>query len=166
MAPLDETNASQQDGADTETPNEWYSKKVWGTRQNDDDTLFEVMCLQVFQAGLTWRMIIERRDAFRRVFHGWSIARVADLGPEGVDEALQDATIIRNRRKVEACVANARVVRGLQGAHGSFCRWFYDVLEGDELAGLQRDLRKTFKFMGPEIARMWLLASGRIGPEG
>ena len=166
MSPLDATAASRQERGGEETPSEWYSTKIWGKRESDDDALFEVMCLQVFQAGLSWRMIIERRDAFRRVFHGWSIARVADMGPEVVDEALKDAAIIRNRRKVEGCIANARVVQGLQAEHGSFCRWFYDVLEGDELAGLQGSLRKTFKFMGPEIARMWLLASGRIGGDG
>jgi DNA-3-methyladenine glycosylase I len=87
------------------------------------------------------------------------------MGRDGVDRALRDASIIRNRRKVEACVSNAAVVQELQREHGSFCRWFYEVLHGDELPVLQRGLRKTFAFMGPEISRMWLLASGRIGPD-
>jgi DNA-3-methyladenine glycosylase I len=143
---------------------EWYSNEIWGKRLEDDDLLFEVMSLQVFQAGLTWRLIISRRDALRRAFLGWRIDDVAGMGPNGVDRLLQDASIIRNRRKIEACIANAGTIQGVRREHGSFCHWFYDVLEGDDLAGLQKTLRKTFKFIGPEIARMWLMASGRIPP--
>ena len=144
---------------------EWYATAIWGKRSDGDDALFEIMSLQVFQAGLTWRMILARRDAFRKAFHGWRIDKVADMSPQRVDQLLQDASIIRNRRKIEACVANALTIQGIQREHDSFCRWFYDVLEGDDLADLQKSLRKTFKFMGPEIARMWLLASGRIPDE-
>lgn len=141
---------------------EWYAKEIWGKRVADDDALFEVMSLEIFQAGLSWRMVLLRRDAFRRAFNGWLIDHVAALGPGQVDQLLQDASIIRNRKKIEACIENARVVQGLQKEHGSFCNWFYDVLESDGLGELQKALRKTFKFMGPEIARMWLMACGRI----
>ena len=141
---------------------EWYATKVWGRRVDNDDALFEIMCLQVFQAGLTWRMILARRDAFRKVFQGWRIDQVAGLGQKSVDRMLQDASIIRNRRKIEACIANARIVQGIQKEHGSFCNWFYDGLDGDDLAPLQKTLRKTFRLMGPEIARMWLMACGRV----
>ena len=143
---------------------EWYATEIWGKRIDDDDGLFEIMCLQVFQAGLTWRMILARRDAFRAAFDGWRIDSVAAMGPEHVDALLGDASVIRNRRKIEACIANAQTVQGLQREHGSFCAWFYDVLPGDDLGELQRALRATFRFMGPEIARMWLMASGRIPP--
>jgi len=141
---------------------EWYATTVWGKRVEDDDTLFEVMALQVFQAGLSWRMILARRDAFRNAFHGWRIDDVAAMSPADVDRLLEDASIIRNRKKIEACVFNAGVVKDIQESHGSFCGWYYSVLEGDELEPLQKTLRKTFKFMGPEIARMWLMASGRV----
>ena len=145
---------------------EWYATEIWGRRAKGDDALFEIMSLQVFQAGLTWRMILARRDAFREAFDSWRIDSVASLGPEDVERMLQDASIIRNRMKIEACISNASVVQGLQSRHGSFCHWFYNVLEGDSLAPLQKTLRATFKFMGPEIARMWLLASGRIKDSG
>ena len=141
---------------------EWYATEIWGKRVEDDDALFEIMSLQVFQAGLSWRMILSRRDAFRGAFRGWLIDEVAAMGPDTVERLLQDASIIRNRKKVEACIANARIIQAIQQEHGSFCHWYYDVLEGDELADLQKTLRKTFKFIGPEIARMWLMASGRI----
>ena len=141
---------------------EWYATEIWGKRISDDDALFEIMSLQVFQAGLSWRMILARRDAFREAFHGWSIEQVADMGPEAVDFLRRNAAIIRNRQKIEACIMNARLIQEIQREHGSFCRWFYQVLEGDDLAPLQKALRETFKFMGPEIARMWLMASGRV----
>ena len=148
-----------------ESPRTWYSSSVWGKRQQDDDALFEVMSLQVFQAGLTWNMVLQRRDAFRQAFRGWKIDAVAGMRPEDVDLLVGDASIIRNRKKIEACVANARTVQALQGEHGSFCNWFYNVLPENDLAGLQGVLRRMFKFMGPEIARMWLLASGRLPDE-
>ncbi len=141
---------------------EWYSNEVWGKRASSDDSLFENMGLQVFQAGLTWRMILARRDAFRAAFNGWNIDAVAAMGPDDVDALVKDAAIIRNRKKIEACIENARIVQGLRQQHGSFCNWFYQVLEGDSLPELQKALRSTFKFMGPEIARMWLMAAGRI----
>ena len=140
----------------------WYSSEVWGKRVRDDDALFEIMSLQVFQAGLTWRMILARRDAFRKAFNGWKIGAVAAMGPDTVELLLQDSAIIRNRRKIEACIENARIIQKIQRRHGSFCGWYYDGLEDEDLAGLQKTLRSTFKFMGPEIARMWLMASGRI----
>lgn len=141
---------------------EWYATKIWGKRNSDDNSLFEVMCLQVFQAGLSWRQILLRRNAFRKAFNDWQIDHVANLSPRQIDQLINNASIIRNRKKIESCVENAKIVRHIQQQYGSFCRWFYDELEGDDLASLQRILRRTFKFIGPEIARMWLMASGRI----
>lgn len=144
---------------------DWYSNTIWGNRIADDDTLFEVMCLQVFQAGLTWRMILAKRDGFRMAFGNWNIETVASFGPAEVEVLLKDPGIIRNRLKIHSTVENARTSLSLQSVHGSFCHWFYDVLEGSEYPALQKRLRATFKFMGPEISRMWLMASGRITRE-
>lgn len=141
---------------------DWYSNEIWGHKLEDDDLLFEVMCLQVFQAGLTWRMVLRRRDAFRRAFHGWQIHRVAAMDPDSVERLLADPSIIRNRRKIEACVANAGIVQQIQADHGSFCQWFYHGLEIGDLGELQKWLQGTFRLVGPEIARMWLMAAGRI----
>lgn len=144
---------------------DWYAKTIWGKRVDHDDTLFEVMSLQIFQAGLTWRMVLNKRDGFRSAFHNWSIRTVAGFGPQQVEALRNDSGIIRNRLKIQATVENARAAVFLQTEHGSFCNWFYNVLEGTEYPGLQKTLRKTFKFMGPEISRMWLMASGRITRE-
>ena len=144
---------------------DWYVNTVWGKRVGDDDTLFEVMSLQVFQAGLTWRIILNKRDGFRSAFGNWNIKTVAGFGPAEVEALRNNPSIIRNRLKIQASIENARTVLDLQSEHGSFCNWFYDVLEGTEYPALQKTLRGTFKFMGPEISRMWLMASGRITRE-
>ena len=141
---------------------EWYTKEIWGKRAAGDDALFEVMSLQVFQAGLTWRMVLSRRDSFRAAFAGWKIDAVAAMGPLDLERLREDPGIIRNRQKIQAVINNAVVVQGIQKEHGGFCGWFYDVLPGTDYPSLQKELRSTFKFMGPEIARMWLMASGRI----
>ena len=120
------------------------------------------MSLQVFQAGLTWSMILGRQDSFRRAFKDWNIVAVAAMGPDTVDLMLQDPSIIRNRKKIEACIENERTINDLQAQHGSFRQRFYSAQRGDDLARLQKELRAAFKFMGPEIARMWLYASGRL----
>ena len=144
---------------------DWYVNTIWGRRLDDDNALFEVMCLQVFQAGLTWKIVLDKRDAFRRVFGNWEIGKVAAMGHDDIESARQDGAIIRNRLKIEAVVENARRVGELQKEHDGFCRWFYDVLPGEEYPALQKELRGRFKFMGPEISRMWLMAAGRITRE-
>ena len=144
---------------------DWYVNTIWGKRVSDDDILFEVMSLQVFQAGLTWRMILNKRDGFRSAFGGWNIETVAGYGPAEVEALRNDSGIIRNRLKIQATVDNARAIVDLKSEHGSFCNWFYEVLEGSEYPALQKMLRNNFKFMGPEISRMWLMASGRITRE-
>ena len=141
---------------------EWYSKEIWGNRALDDDALFEVMSLQVFQAGLTWRMVLSRRDGFRSAFGDWNIDNVAGMGPDDVEELRKDPGIIRNRQKIQAVIENAKIIQTIRKEYGGFCTWFYDALQGTDYLSLQKELRSTFKFMGPEISRMWLMASGRI----
>ena len=144
---------------------EWYTKEIWGKRAANDDALFEVMSLQVFQAGLTWRMVLSRRDSFRAAFAGWKIDAVAAMGPSDVERLREDPGIIRNRQKIQAVIVNAGIVQGIQQEYSGFCDWFYNVLPGSEYPTLKTELRSTFKFMGPEISRMWLMASGRITRE-
>lgn len=144
---------------------DWYANAIWGKRLTCDDTLFEVMSLQVFQAGLTWRMILNRRDGFRSAFSNWCIKAVAGFGASEVEVLRNDPAIIRNRLKIQAIVENARTIVAIQREYESFCNWFYNVLDGEEYPPLQKMLKQTFKFMGPEISRMWLMASGRITME-
>mgnify|MGYP000241030175 CR=1 FL=1 len=113
---------------------DWYVNTIWGKRVDDDDLLFEVMSLQVFQAGLTWRMILNKRDGFRSAFDNWSISTVAGFGPAEVESLRNDPGIIRNRLKIQATVENARTVLALQSEHGSFCNWFYEDVLGFDVA--------------------------------
>ena len=88
-----------------------YHDEVWGSRTYDDSALFEALTLGVFEAGLSWSIVFGKRDAFRRAFHGFDIARVAAMSERDVDRLVQDSSIIRNRAKIQATLENARTMR-------------------------------------------------------
>jgi DNA-3-methyladenine glycosylase I len=88
-----------------------YHDEVWGSRTYDDSALFEALTLGVFEAGLSWSIVFGKRDAFRRAFHGFDIARVAAMSERDVDRLVQDSSIIRNRAKIQATLQNARTMR-------------------------------------------------------
>ena len=87
-----------------DTPSVRYHDEVWGTRTYDESALFEALTLGVFEAGLSWSIVFGKRDAFRRAFHGFDIARVAAMTERDVDRLVQDSSIIRNRAKIQATV--------------------------------------------------------------
>ncbi|MCU1584497.1 MAG: hypothetical protein JWM49_1053 [Microbacteriaceae bacterium] len=90
-----------------------YHDEEWGAPLHGDRALFEKLSLEGFQAGLSWITILRRRDRFRAVFHDFDIDRVAQMGPNDVEQLMLDPTIIRNRAKLEAVLSNARIVRRL-----------------------------------------------------
>jgi DNA-3-methyladenine glycosylase I len=90
-----------------------YHDEEWGTPLRDDRALFEKICLEGFQAGLSWRTILLRRDAFRAAFHGFDIDRVAAMNDDDVERLLQNAAIIRHRGKINATIQNARTTKEL-----------------------------------------------------
>ena len=90
-----------------------YHDLEWGRPVHDELRLFEKLCLEGFQAGLSWYTILRKRDAFRRAFAGFEPARVAAFGEADVDRLLADAGIVRSRRKIEATIANARALLAL-----------------------------------------------------
>ena len=140
----------------------WYSDEIWGKKIQDDNILFEVMSLQIFQAGLTWKSTLLRRDEFRVAFNGWRIEEVALFDSKKINQMLNNSSIIRNRIKIKACVKNAKIINKIKEEHNTFCNWFYNETKENELEKLQKIMIDRFEFMGPEIARMWLMASGRI----
>src|SRR5579862_310411 len=87
-----------------------YHDKVWGTRTHDESALFEALTLGVFEVGLSWAIVFRKRDAFRKAFRNFDIARVAAMTARDVDRLVQDASIIRNRGKIQATVDNARAM--------------------------------------------------------
>ena len=149
----------------TDPIRDWYANTIWGNQIHDDNSLFEVMSLQVFQAGLTWKMILSKRDGFRSAFYNWNIQKVSEFGPQEIEQLCQNPGIIRNRLKIEGTIHNALTILSLQSEHYSFCNWFYNVIPGTDYPTLWNILHSKFKFMGPEISRMWLMAAGRITRE-
>ena len=88
-----------------------YHDEVWGTRSYDEPAMFEALTLGVFEVGLSWSIVFGKRDAFRKAFRGFDIAKVAAMTDRDVDRLLQDRSIIRNRGKIQATVDNARAMR-------------------------------------------------------
>src|SRR6185437_7271813 len=87
-----------------------YHDEVWGTRTDDESALFEALTLGVFEAGLSWAVVFGKREALRRAFRGFEVAAVAAMTERDVDALVLDASIIRNRGKIQATVDNARVM--------------------------------------------------------
>jgi DNA-3-methyladenine glycosylase I len=92
-----------------------YHDDEWGRPVRDDDGLFERLCLEAFQSGLSWLTILRKRDNFRAAFSGFRIEAVAGFGPADVSRLLADAGIVRNRAKIEASIGNARAAAALPG---------------------------------------------------
>jgi DNA-3-methyladenine glycosylase I len=87
-----------------------YHDEVWGRRTYDESALFEALTLGVFEAGLSWSIVFGKRNAFRKVFRGFEVAKVATMTERDVDRLVEDASIIRNRAKIQATVDNARAI--------------------------------------------------------
>jgi DNA-3-methyladenine glycosylase I len=87
-----------------------YHDEVWGTRTYDEPAMFEALTLGVFEVGLSWSIVFGKRDAFRRAFRDFDLAQVAAMTEQDVDRLVQDASIIRNRRKIQATIDNARAM--------------------------------------------------------
>ena len=94
-----------------DTPLGRYHDEVWGTRTYDESAMFEALTLGVFEVGLSWSIVFGKREAFRRAFHGFDVAKVAAMTGRNVDRLVEDPSIIRNRAKIQATVDNARAMR-------------------------------------------------------
>jgi len=138
-----------------------YHDREYGFPLRDDDALFERLVLEINQAGLSWLTILKKRQAFRDAFDGFEIARVARYGERQRRRLLGDAGIIRNRLKVDAAIENARRIRELQDAHGSFRRWLeaHHPLPKDAWVRL---FKRTFRFTGGEITGEFLMSTGYL----
>jgi len=137
-----------------------YHDNEFGRRKQSDAALFEKLCLEMFQAGLSWRTVLYKREAFRDVFHGFDTARVARMTREDADALMADSRIIRNRRKIDAVIHNAGLMLGQFAHEGSFAAYAYGFEDG---AALHRDLKKRgFKFTGETICESFLGSVGAI----
>ena len=107
-----------------------YHDREWGVPRLDDRGQFEFLVLESAQAGLSWRTILERREGYRRCFAGFDPEAVARFGKADVDRLLQDRGIVRNRRKIEAAIVNARRFLELSASSGGFARWLLGFTGG------------------------------------
>ena len=137
-----------------------YHDEEWGTPVVDDDSYLERMLLELFQAGLSWRTILNKRAAFRAAFHGFSVDRVASFDTRDVVRLLGDAGIVRHRGKIEASIENARRFQEVRASHGSFHQYLASLDDNPE--ALRKELRRRFLFMGPKIADSFLESVGRV----
>ena len=107
-----------------------YHDQEWGRPEHDDRKLFEMLILEGFQAGLSWLTILKKREAFRRAFDGFDPVVVAGYGPEKLEALMADPGIVRNRRKIQAAVQNAKAFLAIQEEFGSFDRYLWGFTDG------------------------------------
>ncbi len=140
---------------------ESYHATEYGFPSRDETVLFERLCLEIMQAGLSWELVLKRRAGMRSAFADFEVDRVAGMGPDNEARLLADPAIIRNRLKVAAIIENARRVQALRESHGGFAAWL-DAHHPREKAEWVKLFGKTFKFTGGEIVGEFLLSLGYL----
>lgn len=159
-----------------------YHDREWGFPVTDDRRLFEKICLEGFQSGLSWLTILRKREAFRRAFRGFDFARVARFTSRDVKRLLDDAAIVRHRGKIESTIRNARRALELEGEFGSLGAYFWGfepeagsrprrltratlmkMTTCPESHALAKDLKKRgFTFVGPTTVYAFMQAMGLV----
>ncbi|GAA4803260.1 DNA-3-methyladenine glycosylase I [Tomitella cavernea] len=161
----------------TDPLNTQYHDTEWGVPVHGEQPLFERICLESFQAGLSWLTILRKRPAFRGAFAGFEVDRVAAFTDDDVQRLLADSAIVRNRAKIEAAVGNARAVQRLRDAEG-LDAMLWDYRDADPAAprtveevptrsaaseSMAKDLRaRGFRFVGPTSCHALMEATGII----
>ena len=120
-----------------------YHDREWGVPLHGDQALFELLMLEGAQAGLSWETILKKRDGYRTAFNLFDAYKIACYGQERIDELLGNPGIVRNRRKVEACVQNAREFLKLQRQFGSFDAYVWAFVDGKPLVNSWRELAQV-----------------------
>ncbi|ABC22373.1 DNA-3-methyladenine glycosylase I [Rhodospirillum rubrum] len=136
-----------------------YHDTEYGFPQTDERVLFERLALEIFQAGLSWELILRRRPGINDAFDGFEVDRVAAYDEADIARLLADARIIRNRLKVVALIANARQIQALRASHGGFAAWLA-AQPPQDLSQWVKLFRKTFRFTGPEVVNEFLMSLG------
>ena len=159
-----------------------YHDTEWGFPVFNDTRLFEKICLEGFQSGLSWITILKKRENFRAAFAGFDIARVARFGEKDVERLVQDAGIIRHRGKIEAAINNARCAEQLLESQSSLAAYFWQLAPSAasrpqtitrdtlrsmtqcaESVALSKDLKKRgWKFVGPTTMYAFMQAMGLV----
>lgn len=161
-----------------------YHDNEWGIPVHEDGKQFEFLMLEVMQCGLSWDLMLKKREIFRQCFSGFDVDAVADYGEEDIQRILNTEGMIRSRRKVEAVIHDARCFQRIQAEFGSFCRYLWAFSDGKTICytgheqgrlpaqnGLSRavsaDLkRRGFKYLGAVTVYSHLQACGIINDHG
>lgn len=157
-----------------------YHDTEWGVPLHDDRAFFELLTLEGAQAGLSWSIVLAKRDSYRRAFDNFDVEKVARYGARKGAALLEDPGIVRNRLKVAATIANAQAFLRVQKEFGSFDRYVWSFVGGRPLVNrrramqevpartpesdaLSRDLlQRGFKFVGSTICYAFMQASGMV----
>lgn len=157
-----------------------YHDDEWGVPVHDDRLHFEFMVLDAFQAGLSWAIVLNKREGFRRAFAGFDPVKVARFNARSVERLLGDAGIVRNRQKIEATISNAKAFLAVQREHGSFDRFIWTFVGGAPLQNARASMadiparsaesdamskaltRLGFKFVGSTICYAYMQAAGMV----
>ncbi len=153
-----------------------YHDAEWGYPVSDDIRLFEKLCLEGFQSGLSWRTILAKRENFRSAFHNFDFDKIARFTQRDINHLLKDEGIVRHRGKIEAVINNAKQARELVKQEGSLAAFFWryepdrkhlakpqTVSTSAESIVLSKDLKKMgWKFVGPTTAYAFMQAMGLI----
>ena len=156
-----------------------YHDNEWGRRVTDDTVIFEKLCLEGFQSGLSWITILRKREAFRRAFKGFDPAAVARFGERDIKRLLSDASIVRHRGKIEATINNARVTLALHSEQESLASLIWSFAptrkqrapkkladlqaSTPESIALSKELRRRgFKFVGPTTMHAAMQSLGLV----
>jgi DNA-3-methyladenine glycosylase I len=157
-----------------------YHDREWGVPLHQDRKLFEFLILEGFQAGLSWEIILNKRENFREAFDGFDYGKIARYGKGKLQELMSTAGIVRNRLKIEAAVTNARVFVGIREEYGSFDEYLWPIIGGRPIINAWRDMgeippstpeseilsrdlkRRGFRFVGPTICYAFMQAVGMV----
>jgi DNA-3-methyladenine glycosylase I len=153
-----------------------YHDREWGYPVDDDQRLFEKICLESFQSGLSWRTILAKRENFRKAFKQFDFNKIARFTERDVERLLSDAGIVRHRGKIEAVINNAKRAQELVRSEGSLAAffWRYEVSPDsqagpqtvstcDESVALSKELKKRgWKFVGPTTVYAFMQAMGLV----
>lgn len=157
-----------------------YHDEEWGVPVRDDQKMFEFLILESFQAGLSWEIILNKRENFRQAFANFDVHQVASFDESKVQSLLQDKGIVRNQLKIRATINNAQRYLEVIEEYGSFCKYFWDFSEGktinnhfeiiDQIPAstelsdrIAKDLKsRGFKFMGTTVVYAHMQAVGMV----
>jgi len=153
-----------------------YHDTEWGVPQRDSRTLWELLMLEGFQAGLAWIIVLRKRDAFRKAFKGFDPAKVARFKESDIESLLQNPGIIRSRAKIDATIQAARIYLDMQKSGEDFSELLWGIAGGKPIRNegpvpaqtplaveMSKQLKKRgFKFVGPVIVYAFMQASGMV----